>query len=414
MKTDVAYILWEFPAISETFISNEIRALDQNHGLNIRIFSNKKANPEKIHEETKIYLQATDYLPSLISLPHVAALFYFLFLRPIKFFGIFLKIISMVPFNTPNRIPYFVAQSSFCLIKAFNISKKIMSNKPTHLHSHYAESAAYMTMMVSFLTDIPYSFTMHAHDIFINKNKKLIVYLIKNSKFAVTISKFNRKYLVNLDPSVRDKIHIIHCGIDLDRFNPERKNQKNPFQVLTVARLVKTKGVHKVIQALASLAGKEEVIYKVIGSGPEAENLHNLVKKKNLSKQVVLMGAQVSQVVLDELNASDVFVLHCLRGDDGNMDGIPVALMEAMAMKLPVVSTKLSGIPELIKDGAGLISEPEDDEALIANLEKIMSMPESERRKMGEIGRNIIEREFNLETETKKLKSLFLGSHAKN
>ena len=414
MNPSVTYILWEFPTISETFISNEIRALVQKHGLNVKIFSNKKPRQEKVHEETKAFISSTDYLPSLVSFPNLRALFYFLFRHPVRFFRIILQVIRMVPFNHPRIIPYFIAQSGCCFLKACYISRKINADKPVHLHSHYAESAAFITMLVSFFTDVPYSFTMHAHDIFINKNKQMIVHLIKNSDFAVTISKFNQRYLTELDRSLADKIHIVHCGIDVNKFKPARKTLKGRFQLLTVARLVKTKGVHKVIQALASIENKNGLIYKVIGSGPEAENLRALIAETHMSGHVDLMGAQTSRVVQKELNTSDVFVLHCLIGEDGNMDGIPVALMEAMAMKLPVISTKLSGIPELIKDGSGFMSDPDDDEALVTNLKRMMALSDADRQKMGEIGRSIIEEEFNLETETKKLRDLFLRNHAEH
>ena len=410
MKSTVTYILWEFPTISETFISNEIRALVQKHHLAVRIFSNKKPGLEKIHEEAKIFIQSTDYLPSLFSWSNFSAMVYFLFLHPIKFFQTIFIIASMIPFNNPKIIPYFMAQSACCFLKACYIGRKMDVDRSVHLHSHYAESAAFITMLVSFLTDVPYSFTMHAHDIFINKNKGLIIHLIKNSDFAITISEFNKKYLTKLDSTVRDKIHVIHCGIDLNKFKPRRNVGRDRFQLLSVARLVKTKGVYKVIHVLASAKAKRDFIYKIIGSGPEADALGLQIKKNNLSEYVLLMGAQTSEIVQNELNASDVFVLHCLVGEDGNMDGIPVALMEAMAMKLPVISTTLSGIPELIKNGAGFLSDPDNDEALLDNLEKIMSLSKNQRQEMGEIGRGIIEKEFNLATETKKLKDLFLRS----
>ncbi|NOY77816.1 MAG: colanic acid biosynthesis glycosyltransferase WcaL [Calditrichaeota bacterium] len=409
MKKSIAYILWEFPLLSETFISNEILFLNQKHKLPVTIFSNKKPQIHKVHQEAQALLEKTTYLPPFLSYQTIQAALYFSFVYPLRVFRVLFLLLKMIPFRSPRVIPYFLAQSGFCLTKAFYVSKKIMANKPTHLHSHYAQSAAFITLLTSQLTGVPYSFTMHAHDIFTNPNKRLIVCLIKKSQFAVTISQFNKAYLARLDPSCAEKIHVIHCGIDLSRFHPAERTSKasEKIQLLSVARLVGKKGIPRVVRALAQLDKKEALVYKIIGTGPQENELRELIQEKNLSDFVRLMGAQTSSVVKNELLQTDVFVLPCQVDKDGNMDGIPVALMEAMAMEIPVLSTRLSGIPELVKDGAGLLSDPDDEEALLKHLQTLISMKKEEREEMGKIGRRIIEEEFNIETETKKLGDLF-------
>jgi len=409
MKKSIAYILWEFPLLSETFISNEILFLDQKHKLPVTIFSNKRPQIHKVHPEAQILLDKTTYLPPFFSFQTIQAALYFSFVYPLRVFRVLFLLLKMIPFQSPRVIPYFLAQSGFCLTKAFFVSKKIMINKPSHLHSHYAQSAAFITLLTSQLTRVPYSFTMHAHDIFTNPNKRLIVYLIKKSQFAVTISQFNKAYLSRLDSSCAGKIHVIHCGIDLSRFQTGKLRSKEPkkIQLLSVARLVGKKGIPRVVRALARLDQKENLVYKIIGTGPQEDELRNLIQEKKLSSFVRLMGAQTSAVVRHELLQTDIFVLPCQVDQDGNMDGIPVALMEAMAMEIPVLSTRLSGIPELVKDGAGLLSDPNDEDALLRHLQILVSMSREEREKMGKIGRRIIEKEFNIETETKKLRDLF-------
>lgn len=405
---DVAYILWWFPWFSETFIINEIQSLIKDHRVSIRVFSNKKIEQYDVHPEAKWLFEYITYLPLLLSFRTIKAFFYFLFTSPIQFLKLVYTLLSFTPLTSINLAFYHLFQSVYCLFKGLFIARQLMANPPTHLHSHYAESSAYITLVVGKLLNIPYSFTMHAHDIFVNKNKPLIVHLIRNSRFAVTISEFNKKYLCEMDSAIGYKIKIVHCGIDLLKHGHEPMAKANgTFRLLTVARLVKSKGIHKVIEALAGLENKSDIRYKIIGDGPEKENLKRLVRDKQMDHIVELMGPQISSRVRKELKSTDVFVLNCIIGEDGNMDGIPVALMESMANKLPVLSTQLTGIPELIKDGSGLLNEPEDIFELRENIQKIMQMSSNERMQMGLKGRSIIEEQFDLIKETAKLKQLF-------
>jgi glycosyltransferase involved in cell wall biosynthesis len=278
-----------------------------------------------------------------------------------------------------------------------------------HIHAHYALKSCKFAMLISMLTGIPYSFTIHAHDIFLPELSDLMVEKFNNAKFVVSISEYNKDFILKRYPAINsDNIRIIHCGVNPAEYVSQKGVNKH-FTIVSVGRLEELKGFIYLIQACRKLMEERGIdfICKIVGSGGQRQELEGLIKEADLTDRVYLLGAMVQGDVSNVLNDADLFVLSCTIEKSGMRDGIPVALMEAMAMEIPVVSTKVSGVPELVKDGAGMLVEPENVDQLAMVIEKVLLLDERERKEMGKMGRTVVENEFNLEKEVRKLADLF-------
>lgn len=406
---NIAYILWQFPKIHTTFILNELLELKDSHAdkFNIKVYSIKKPTGKKFHKRTDEFIKNDTYCPATFSLK---IMFYFilgLIKHPILFFSTLYDLLLGLPIRPISLFRYSFFQSIYCFVMGVYLSQIVRKNKIDYLHTHFAESAGLITMIVSKLVKIDYSITMHAYDIFRNQNKKLVVRLAKNSLFTVTISDYNKRYLVSLDSSVADKIRVIHCGVNFDMFKQKQRRQQKTFKIITTAALSEKKGVKDVVSACSRLTSHMSFEYDIIGEGPLRNEIEDIINKNNLNGTVNLLGMKTQAEVLSYLQNSDLFILFCKVGKDGNQDGIPVALMEAMAIGLPVISTHVSGIPELIKDGGGYLVKENDEDDLVECIKKSYKLSPLERESVGEKGQRIVYNEFNLKTEVAKLAKLF-------
>jgi glycosyltransferase involved in cell wall biosynthesis len=227
-------------------------------------------------------------------------------------------------------------------------------------------------MYASLLSGIPFTFTSHANDLF--ERGILLQQKVERSKFAVTISNYNRQFLIQHHANP-DKIQIVRCGIDSQQYTYTPKTQKHtPIKLGSLARLVEKKGMDDFIRALAVLQ-QEGVDFEadIAGDGPLMDELQTLVAECHLESHVKFRGAIAHSDVPQWLRSLDVFVLACKRDKNGDQDGIPVVLMEAMAIGIPVVSTTISGIPELITSSqTGFLANPGDPHSLAQTLKEVI------------------------------------------
>ena len=247
-----------------------------------------------------------------------------------------------------------------------------------HLHAHAATAETTVAMFAAILTNKTFSFTAHASDIFPVQeylNKKLDA-----ASFVIAISQYNRRFLMDYcdDETDAKKIYVTHPGINLKRLAPFKSNSSpvsnKVFTIITVARLVEQKGHHILLEALAILHNwGYKFMWIVVGSGPIRPQLEEMTQAKQLTEFVDFKGDQQTDEVLKLLQTSDVFVLPCIRTKNNMMDGLPSALIEAMAMGVPVVSTRISGIPELVQNGlTGFLVPPNDSTELAKTLKYLM------------------------------------------
>ncbi|AZO77303.1 MULTISPECIES: glycosyltransferase [unclassified Bosea (in: a-proteobacteria)] len=275
---------------------------------------------------------------------------------------------------------------------------------PDHLHAHWATYASTSAMLASRRLGKPYSFTAHAHDIFLEDH--LLADKMRTAAFGVTISEFNRRYLADkVSPLASQSMRIVHCGVRLADFAFAPAGRR-PGLILAVGRLDEIKGFRHLVDACELLA-RRKVPFEchVIGEGPLRLALQARIDAAGLSDRVILLGALKQEQVRAYLAQAGVFALPSVVTASGDRDGIPVALMEAMAVGVPVVSTRVSGIPELVEHGSsGLLAEPGDARELAHCIERLIADPVSARAMAG-MARRTVEREFDVAVEAGKLLS---------
>jgi glycosyltransferase involved in cell wall biosynthesis len=255
---------------------------------------------------------------------------------------------------------------------------------------------------------IPYSFTAHANDIFAPRDFVVsLAKLIGNAAAVVTVSDYAVRSLQERFPESAAKIHRVYNGVDLSRFAITDFGSA-PAAIISIGRLIEKKGFSDLISACALLrSGGRKFQCIIIGEGPLEESLRAQIAAEDLKQCVTLTGPQTQAEIAKRLTHATVFALPCTHEAGGGMDNLPTVIMEAMAAGLPVISTSLAGIPEMVEDGAnGKLIPERDPAALAAALEKLLDDPERARR-LGERGRQIAREKFSIETSARQLLELF-------
>ena len=360
----ITYIVSKFPKLSETFVLGQITDLiDRGH--DVEIISIEKPTDEAVHEEVNKYnlLEKTHYI---------------------------------------NKSPS---------ILGFELNDKILSPLifTDLIHAHFAANPASWALKISQLFDIPFVFTAHAYDIYINPDVEGLREKFESATKVITISNFNKNYLLNLlGQEFEEKIEVIRCGIDLDKFCYSTRTPKEIIKILFVGRLVEKKGPSYAIESINRvLKDYQNIELRMIGDGPLINEVNDLVKELNLNEKIVLLGAQPHSRVLKEMEEADIFFLPSLTAENGDREGIPVSIMEAQATGLPIVSTIHTGIPELVLDGkTGFLVAEKDTTAMAERLKELAMNPEL-RINMGESGRSQVESIYDREKEIDQLDKLF-------
>lgn len=270
----------------------------------------------------------------------------------------------------------------------------------THLHNHIAKASCTVAMLVGALSGIPWSVTLHGPDIFFEPHHWRIDEKVARATFVACISQFCRSQVMCFaDAADWHKLHIVHCGIDPARYAP--KTSKTGATLLFVGRLTPVKGVPLVIEAVSRLVAQHPMLkLRLVGDGPDRAALEADVAQRGLQDRVAFLGYQSQAEVAEELAQADVFVLPSFA------EGVPVVLMEAMASHLPVITTRIAGIPELVEDGvSGSLVPPGNVDALTSALDHILSDP-ARRHAYGTAGRRAVTRGYDGQQEAKWLSEL--------
>lgn len=298
--------------------------------------------------------------------------------------------------------PVVLMKSVFALMRGIEHLDAITRFDPDFIHSHWATYPSTVALALSRLTGKPYGFTCHAHDIFVD-NQLLKVKLV-DACLPVTISRYNVAYLSeNITPIAGDRLQVVHCGVDLPGF-VFRGDGRESNLLVAVGRLDPIKGFDMLVLALARLASSGVAFHcTIIGEGPQRAELEQSIAMLDLRDCVRLAGALPQAEVRAMLHSATAFVLPSRIAADGNRDGIPVALMEAMAVGAPVISTRVSGIPELIEnDVSGLLVDGDDVEGLADAIQRLLGDADL-RKRLALRAREVVERDFDAATEASKL-----------
>ena len=274
-----------------------------------------------------------------------------------------------------------------------------------HIHAHFVAAPATAARRIAARTGLPYSVTAHAHDIF-KPNRNLLANL-EAAAFVVTISNYNRAHLRRL--GVTSDIHVVRCGVDIRSFARRRPYSAAGRLVLGIGRLVPKKGFSDLIRACGHLRDAR-VPYRcaIIGAGAEREHLHDLIADLGLAGQVSLEGPKSQSDVRVALEACRLFVLPATVHANGDRDGIPQVLKEAMAMEVPVVTTSTSGIPELVDRSCGIIVPPNDPRELAAAIGQLLGASPACLSALGRAGRARIRAAHTLKRQAGRMYRLLV------
>jgi len=396
---EVLYIVSRFPTVTETFVVNEW--LQMGRRFRMALASLIESGEPAVHDETRRVLSATHFVP-LLRPRTVRAHARAIARRPRRYAATLTRIVVRSP-RTPmgGRVKGVVT-----FLKAVAIAELVERRGIRHVHAHFANHPATAAWVVHRLTGIPYSFTAHANDLF--AGPALLEEKVRDASFVAVISDYNRAYLGTRLGNAAP-VEVVHCGVDVEQlpFRPRLRLER----LLCIGRFVETKGHVDLLEAFAALSRDHpELRLDLVGDGPDRGKLEQLSRSLGLADRVSFLGVLPSARVREEITAADAFVLAAKPHPSGRMDGIPVALMEAMASGAPTVSTRLSGIPELLIDGVtGLLVEPGRPEELVAALRRLVEDAEL-RARLGTAGRAHVERHFNLESEVERLADLVRAS----
>jgi glycosyltransferase involved in cell wall biosynthesis len=357
-----------YPRFSETFVVNEMRQLEQ-HGLDVHILALRKPSEGIFHESVCRVKARASYAPS----SHHGRL-----VRIARDLGKHLR-------RDPRRFARAMAivraddqATWFELARAAYVLRWARKQAIRHVHVHFGTGAATVALLAHVLGDLPFSLTLHAYDIFRDDvNPSLLAQKINASRFAVTVSEYNRGFLVEQVPGVDpSKIRVNYNGVDLDRFHPNG-GPRDPFFIFGLGRLKEKKGFIHLIRAVRRLRKDGFPVHcRIAGEGEEESNLRKAIARWDLERAVDLCGPVNEDQVRDHLNRCGCFVLPCVAAADGNVDALPTVLLESLACGCPSVSTRLSGVPEIIEDGvSGLLVEPGDHKALARAIRKTIEDP---------------------------------------
>jgi colanic acid/amylovoran biosynthesis glycosyltransferase len=396
----MAYLVSLFPCWSETFIAEELQHL-LDDGFDVTIFSLRQAFEPHVHEIARGLLPRTLYADSYADL--VRAQFHFLWRKP----SIYLQHLGRAIKGSKGS-PALLAKMVATFFLAVYFAQIVERRGVARIHAHWATFPASAAWVIGSLTGVPFSFTVHAHDLFLADN--LLREKIKAANFVVTISEFNRQILQQQFAAEPGNVRVIHCGVDTRKFNPTRQSGGTTPRLLAVGRLVPIKGFDVLIEACRFLrADGVDFSCEIVGSGPLDEALKRQIVDSGLGEVVQMSGFAPQEEVSRKLGATSLFVLPCQETKNGDRDGIPVVLMEAMAMGVPVVSTTVSGVPELVENGiSGTLVPPGDARRLADAIQAALS-DRAKSARMADAGRRTVLDQFDVAKNAQRLGQYFMG-----
>lgn len=400
MPKTIAYVVSRFPKLTETFILYEMLALEQL-GLQIELFPLLRQKETVQHPAAAPFV-ARAHIAQPWSLAVWRDQLYWLAAQPKSFLLMWRDVLW-----GNRQSPKFLGRAIVAGLLGGWFARQMLRQHVDHIHAHWATHAALAAYVVHRLTGIPYSFTAHAHDIYVEQS--MLAEKIRAAAVVVTISQHNLRFLRDLyGDELAGKVQVIRCGVDTAVFQPRPAHQTNtPFTLICVGSLEEKKGQRYLLEACALLAAHNVPLRCwFVGDGPERPSLSAQITAAGLTDSVKLLGQQTREQVSTLLSTADLMVLPSVRLPNGKQEGIPVALMEALAVGLPAIASNLSGISELIIDNqTGLLVPERDPAALAAAIQKVIADPEWARQ-LGTNGRRHVLQTFDLNRNAAQLAQL--------
>lgn len=389
----VAYLFERFPSFGQTFCYREVAELERQ-GMTLQVYAIRRPANEPEQNWDRQIVDRVHYLPeekALVAEVDNA-------LRK-----------KAVPSEVRDTVQQWGRQSDFLrLYQAIYIGLRMQRDGVGHLHAHFAGMAARTAYWVGRFFGMPYSFTAHANDIFAPRDFVVSLQkLLEAAAAIVTVSDYSANDLKARFPGSATKVHRVYNGVDLTRFHPPDPGSGTPA-IVSIGRLIEKKGFADLISACALLTSRRRgFVCEIIGEGPLEGTLRAQIVDADVQGCVRLVGPKTQAEIALRLSHATIFALPCVREADGGMDNLPTVIMEAMAAGLPVISTPLGGIPEMVEhDVNGELVPERDPAAICAAMERLISDPERARR-LGDKGRHIAQEKFSIETSARRLRELF-------
>ncbi len=397
----LAYLVSTYPVLSMTFVLREILALREK-GFRIETASINRPDraPERLTAAEAAEAAHTYYIKKHGLLGAASAHLLTLETNFSGYWRGLAKAVTLANFDLRRLYLYLMYWTEALMVGQWMRRKKLH-----HLHVHLASQAASVGLFVRTVFGFGYSITVHGPDEFYDAERQLLAEKIAAAEFICCISAFARSQMMKLSPNEQwSKFVVSPLGVDPEIFAPRPKQQTaTPFEILCVGRLTPAKGQHILIDAVEQLRREgRQVRLHLVGDGPDKASLHNHAAHSVAGKSIVFEGAIDQERIRDFYAAADAFCLPSFA------EGLPVVLMEAMAMELPCVTTRINGIPELIVDGVdGLLVPPSDVKALADALARLIDDNEL-RQRLGKNGRARVVEKYNLQRNVEKLASIFI------
>lgn len=391
----VGYVVKVYPRFSETFVVTEILARERA-GEQLTVFAMRPTTDARFHPELAQVQAPVRHVPKPVKLTDA--------------WGLTAQAQGALPGFAERYaalLPVLVQLDASDVVQGIDLALRVQAEGITHLHAHFASLAARVAMVAAGLAGITYSVTTHAKDLFHESvDPALLAQVLQRADHVVAISEYNRRYLAERFSQVDPHTVLVRNGIDLQKFSyrdPARVG--SVLRVLAVGRLVEKKGFGDLISAAAAAreAGLDLEV-RIAGDGELREELAQAILDDDLADQIHLLGPRSQAEVRELLEWADVFVAPCVVGADGNADGLPTVLLEAMATGVPCVATSVTGIPEAVTDETGILLPPGDVAGLTDALHRVAE-PGYPRVAVARAARALIESEYDTQVQSARLRS---------
>jgi colanic acid/amylovoran biosynthesis glycosyltransferase len=385
----LAYLFERFPAFTKTFCAREVAELYRQN-YRVPVFSIRRPNDER---PVNIPLDevAIHYLPDSNS-PF--------FKVPTRWAARRFTDYWRKEADSRDKHRFF---------EAIYLGNRLRKVGIRHLHVHFAGMAARTAWWIKKLFGINYSFTGHANDIFVEKPGQRVPLqsLVAEASFVVTVSDYGVDYLKSRFPFAANKIYRIYNGINLTQFMPAEPGRQ-PVRIISVGRLIPKKGYAELIEA-CGLLNEQGLDFRctIIGGGPEHLMLRQLIEARSLDKMIELVGPKSQTEIVESLALSQIFVFPARRDEAGDQDNLPTVLVEAMASGLPIVTSNLAGIPEIITDQTNGILVPQRAPQALASAIQGLLLDPRKRETLGAAGLSVAREKFSLPATVEELIAIF-------
>jgi colanic acid/amylovoran biosynthesis glycosyltransferase len=413
----LAYLFPAFPVLHQTFTLFEVVGL-QKRGYDLCLFSLRTGSGQLQQREGAALVAQTEYCPRLASPAMLGPFFSAIRRRPRDVVGLFAAVVSAWKERHPGARDHsaappattlsfgermlaiyhhnawvYLAKSLVLVPYAIWLSERLRARGIHHVHAHWATYPVTTAYLVKKWSGIPFSFTAHAYDIYMID--RMLPAKVREAEFVVTCAKTNRDYLAAGAPTeIATRIHVNYHGTDLARFSPQRHPRSGRYRVMSCGWLKEYKGFHYLLDALASLVERGiDATLDLAGDGPQKAYLERKAADLGIAERVTFHGFLDHDRLAELYRGADAFALPSIvMGSYGRQDVIPNVLAEAMAVGVPVVGSRIGGVPELIEDGeSGLLVPERDATALADALERIWE-DRAFAQRMSAKGRERVER----------------------